>query len=50
MGFIKFVLIPMFECFAKIFPQITDLMVKPLYDAYQRYEQMKIQEESSTTK
>lgn len=44
-GFIKFVLIPMFECVAKIFPQITDVMVKPLYESFDRYQKMKIDEE-----
>ncbi|ESP02206.1 hypothetical protein LOTGIDRAFT_157364 [Lottia gigantea] len=46
-GFIKFVLIPMFETAANLFPQIEDVMVKPLRDAKDRYEEMKSQEEKT---
>ncbi|KAK3596452.1 hypothetical protein CHS0354_015924 [Potamilus streckersoni] len=53
-GFIKFVLIPMFETVAKLFPQTSDVMVKPLQEALERYEAMKIiddkkSEDSKTT-
>ncbi|XP_078662599.1 high affinity cGMP-specific 3',5'-cyclic phosphodiesterase 9A-like isoform X3 [Branchiostoma floridae x Branchiostoma belcheri] len=40
-GFIKFVLIPMFETVAKLFPSIEDCMVKPLRDARDYYEELK---------
>ncbi|XP_052254117.1 high affinity cGMP-specific 3',5'-cyclic phosphodiesterase 9A-like isoform X2 [Dreissena polymorpha] len=42
-GFIKFVLIPMFETVSKLFPQIDDTMVEPLRLARDRYEGMKEQ-------
>lgn len=45
-GFIKFVLIPMFETVAKIFPVMND-MVKVLYDSYNRYSELKLKEENS---
>ncbi|XP_077985023.1 high affinity cGMP-specific 3',5'-cyclic phosphodiesterase 9A-like [Glandiceps talaboti] len=44
-GFIKFVLIPMFEAVCKLFPQIEDVMVKPLRDAQEHYEEMKLKED-----
>uniref|UniRef100_A0A8C9V1D6 Phosphodiesterase n=1 Tax=Scleropages formosus TaxID=113540 RepID=A0A8C9V1D6_SCLFO len=40
-GFIKFVLIPMFEAVMKLFPQIEDIMVQPLRDSRDRYEELK---------
>lgn len=40
-GFIKFVLIPMFETVAKLFPVIDSTMVEPLRIARDRYEDMK---------
>ncbi|KAL0973034.1 hypothetical protein UPYG_G00197990 [Umbra pygmaea] len=40
-GFIKFVLIPMFEAVMKLFPQIEDIMVQPLRDSRDHYEEMK---------
>ncbi|KAL0985555.1 hypothetical protein UPYG_G00158550 [Umbra pygmaea] len=40
-GFIKFVLIPMFEAVMKLFPQIEDVMVQPLRGSRERYEQLK---------
>jgi high affinity cGMP-specific 3',5'-cyclic phosphodiesterase 9 len=43
-GFIKFVLIPMFESVAKLFPAMQD-MVKSLKDSYTRYEELKKKEE-----
>ncbi|XP_072371529.1 high affinity cGMP-specific 3',5'-cyclic phosphodiesterase 9A-like [Scyliorhinus torazame] len=40
-GFIKFVLIPMFEVVMQLFPQIEELMVHPLRDSHERYEELK---------
>ncbi|KAJ8316198.1 hypothetical protein KUTeg_006212, partial [Tegillarca granosa] len=40
-GFIKFVLIPMFETVARLFPIIDGKMVEPLRVARDRYEEMK---------
>ncbi|XP_067896180.1 high affinity cGMP-specific 3',5'-cyclic phosphodiesterase 9A [Heterodontus francisci] len=40
-GFIKFVLIPMFETVMKLFPQIEEMMVQPLRDSRDRYEELK---------
>ncbi|XP_076866764.1 high affinity cGMP-specific 3',5'-cyclic phosphodiesterase 9A isoform X2 [Brachyhypopomus gauderio] len=40
-GFIKFVLIPMFETFMKLFPQIEEVMVQPLRDSRDHYEELK---------
>ncbi|GFO22376.1 high affinity cgmp-specific 3',5'-cyclic phosphodiesterase 9a [Plakobranchus ocellatus] len=45
-GFIKFVLIPMFETVAKVFTQIDEVMVQPLKTAKDRYEEMKSVEEA----
>lgn len=42
-GFIKFVLIPMFETLAKLFPALDETMVEPLRTARDRYESMKEQ-------
>ncbi|KAL4228897.1 High affinity cAMP-specific and IBMX-insensitive 3' [Mactra antiquata] len=42
-GFIKFVLIPMFETVSKLFPKIDATMVEPLRTARDRYEGMKEQ-------
>ncbi|KAM9299277.1 high affinity cGMP-specific 3',5'-cyclic phosphodiesterase 9A [Gastrophryne carolinensis] len=39
-GFIKFVLIPMFETFMKLFPQIEEVMVRPLQEARDHYEEL----------
>ncbi|RNA26068.1 high affinity cGMP-specific 3 -5 -cyclic phosphodiesterase 9A-like isoform X2 [Brachionus plicatilis] len=39
-GFIKFVLIPMFEAVAKIFPIVQETMVTTLYQSYNRYSQL----------
>ncbi|CAD5112439.1 DgyrCDS1661 [Dimorphilus gyrociliatus] len=49
-GFIKFVLIPMFETVAKLFTELEDVMVKPLTGARDRYEKMKEEVSSSDTK
>ncbi|XP_070201858.1 high affinity cGMP-specific 3',5'-cyclic phosphodiesterase 9A-like [Littorina saxatilis] len=46
-GFIKFVLIPMFETVAKVFPQIDEVMVKPLRTAKDRYEEMKSKDDAA---
>ncbi|XP_041699650.1 high affinity cGMP-specific 3',5'-cyclic phosphodiesterase 9A isoform X1 [Coregonus clupeaformis] len=40
-GFIKFVLIPMFETVMKLFPQIEDVMIQPLKESRDRYEELK---------
>lgn len=40
-GFIKFVLIPMFETVMRLFPQIEELMVGPLRESRDRYEELK---------
>ncbi|XP_060689875.1 high affinity cGMP-specific 3',5'-cyclic phosphodiesterase 9A [Hemiscyllium ocellatum] len=40
-GFIKFVLIPMFELVAKLFPQIEGPLVQPLRESRDRYEELK---------
>ncbi|XP_038830086.1 high affinity cGMP-specific 3',5'-cyclic phosphodiesterase 9A-like isoform X4 [Salvelinus namaycush] len=40
-GFIKFVLIPMFETVLKLFPQIEEIMVQPLRDSRDHYEELK---------
>ncbi|ESO85441.1 hypothetical protein LOTGIDRAFT_183841 [Lottia gigantea] len=48
-GFIKFVLIPMFETAAKLFNQIEEVMVKPLQEAKDRYEDMKTRGEKAST-
>ncbi|XP_062258428.1 high affinity cGMP-specific 3',5'-cyclic phosphodiesterase 9A isoform X2 [Platichthys flesus] len=40
-GFIKFVLLPMFETVMKLFPQIEEAMVQPLRESRDRYEELK---------
>ncbi|XP_036831167.1 high affinity cGMP-specific 3',5'-cyclic phosphodiesterase 9A isoform X5 [Oncorhynchus mykiss] len=40
-GFIKFVLIPMFETVMKLFPQIDKVMIQPLRESRDRYEELK---------
>uniref|UniRef100_A0A3B3VMT8 High affinity cGMP-specific 3',5'-cyclic phosphodiesterase 9A n=1 Tax=Poecilia latipinna TaxID=48699 RepID=A0A3B3VMT8_9TELE len=47
-GFIKFVLIPMFETVMKLFPQIEEIMVQPLRDSRDHYEELKQLEDSMT--
>lgn len=49
-GFIKFVLIPMFECLVDLFPQVEESMVEPLRKARDHYEQMKRQQEEEKLK
>nr|DBA16495.1 TPA: hypothetical protein GDO54_003883 [Pyxicephalus adspersus] len=39
-GFIKFVLLPMFETVMKLFPQIEEVMVRPLQEARDHYEEL----------
>lgn len=46
LGFIKFVLVPLFETIAKVFPAMEQ-MVTALNDSYNRYNELKLQEESS---
>ncbi|XP_019521549.1 PREDICTED: high affinity cGMP-specific 3',5'-cyclic phosphodiesterase 9A [Hipposideros armiger] len=40
-GFIKFVLIPMFETVTKLFPAVEELMLQPLWKSRDRYEELK---------
>ncbi|XP_059417543.1 high affinity cGMP-specific 3',5'-cyclic phosphodiesterase 9A-like isoform X1 [Carassius carassius] len=40
-GFIKYVLIPMFETVMKLFPHIEEVMVQPLRESRDRYEELK---------
>ncbi|TKC46022.1 hypothetical protein EI555_012564 [Monodon monoceros] len=40
-GFISFVLIPMFETVAKLFPAVEELMLQPLWESRDRYEELK---------
>jgi len=48
-GFIQFVLLPMFEAVAKLFPQIDGALVEPLRVALLHYESVKDQEDSQKT-
>uniref|UniRef100_A0A8C6PEQ5 Phosphodiesterase n=2 Tax=Nothobranchius furzeri TaxID=105023 RepID=A0A8C6PEQ5_NOTFU len=47
-GFIKFVLIPMFETVMELFPQIEEIMVQPLRDSRDHYEELKLLEDAMT--
>lgn len=47
MGFIKFVLIPLFEAVAKIFPQMKE-MVKALHESHNRYNELKLNEDEKS--
>nr|XP_013001536.1 high affinity cGMP-specific 3',5'-cyclic phosphodiesterase 9A isoform X3 [Cavia porcellus] len=40
-GFIKFVLIPMFETVTKLFPVVEELMLQPLRESRDHYEELK---------
>ncbi|XP_074180919.1 high affinity cGMP-specific 3',5'-cyclic phosphodiesterase 9A isoform X2 [Rhinolophus sinicus] len=40
-GFIKFVLIPMFETVTKLFPVVEEIMLQPLWESRDRYEELK---------
>ncbi|KAG7172285.1 High affinity cGMP-specific 3',5'-cyclic phosphodiesterase 9A-like 1, partial [Homarus americanus] len=44
-GFIKFVLIPLFESISQLFPQAEEVLVVPLRHAREHYEQLKEAEE-----
>uniref|UniRef100_A0A4W4FIB7 Phosphodiesterase n=1 Tax=Electrophorus electricus TaxID=8005 RepID=A0A4W4FIB7_ELEEL len=49
-GFIKFVLIPMFETVMKLFPQIEEAMLQPLRESRDRYEELKQIDEAMNEK
>ncbi|XP_064434519.1 high affinity cGMP-specific 3',5'-cyclic phosphodiesterase 9A isoform X4 [Mirounga angustirostris] len=40
-GFIKFVLIPMFETVTKLFPVVEEIMLQPLWESRDHYEELK---------
>uniref|UniRef100_A0A8C0J8M2 High affinity cGMP-specific 3',5'-cyclic phosphodiesterase 9A n=1 Tax=Chelonoidis abingdonii TaxID=106734 RepID=A0A8C0J8M2_CHEAB len=40
-GFLKFVLIPMFETVTKLFPEVDEVMLQPLWESRDRYEELK---------
>ncbi|XP_044298623.1 high affinity cGMP-specific 3',5'-cyclic phosphodiesterase 9A [Varanus komodoensis] len=40
-GFLKFVLIPMFETVTKLFPEVEEVMLHPLWESRDRYEELK---------
>ncbi|XP_015275225.1 PREDICTED: high affinity cGMP-specific 3',5'-cyclic phosphodiesterase 9A [Gekko japonicus] len=40
-GFLKFVLIPMFEIITKLFPEVEEVLLQPLWESRDRYEQLK---------
>ncbi|VDP00439.1 unnamed protein product [Schistosoma margrebowiei] len=46
-GFIKFVLIPMFQTVASVYPIIDELMITQLKSALERYEKMLAEEEEA---
>uniref|UniRef100_A0A8C8SDV0 High affinity cGMP-specific 3',5'-cyclic phosphodiesterase 9A n=1 Tax=Pelusios castaneus TaxID=367368 RepID=A0A8C8SDV0_9SAUR len=45
-GFLKFVLIPMFETVTKLFPEVEEVMLQPLWESRDRYEELKQLEEA----
>ncbi|XP_003386328.1 PREDICTED: high affinity cGMP-specific 3',5'-cyclic phosphodiesterase 9A-like [Amphimedon queenslandica] len=45
-GFIKFVLIPMFETMVMVFPQLEDPVLKPLKESLEHYEHLKLLEDA----
>ncbi|CAI9738060.1 affinity cGMP-specific 3 3' [Octopus vulgaris] len=49
-GFIKFVLLPMFQSVAKLFPKIESSMVVQLQGALERYEEMKLHDDARKNK
>eukprot|EP00106_Octopus_bimaculoides_P016183 XP_014783625.1 PREDICTED: high affinity cGMP-specific 3',5'-cyclic phosphodiesterase 9A-like [Octopus bimaculoides] len=49
-GFIKFVLLPMFQSVAKLFPKIESSMVVQLEGALERYEEMKLHDDARKNK
>uniref|UniRef100_A0A8C6XWC2 Phosphodiesterase n=1 Tax=Naja naja TaxID=35670 RepID=A0A8C6XWC2_NAJNA len=40
-GFLKFVLIPMFETVTRLFPEVEEVMLQPLWESRDRYEELK---------
>ncbi|KAH0624808.1 hypothetical protein JD844_032631 [Phrynosoma platyrhinos] len=40
-GFLKFVLIPMFQTVTKLFPEVEEVMLQPLWESRDRYEELK---------
>uniref|UniRef100_A0A8C5WQX1 Phosphodiesterase n=1 Tax=Laticauda laticaudata TaxID=8630 RepID=A0A8C5WQX1_LATLA len=40
-GFLKFVLIPMFEIVTRLFPEVEEVMLQPLWESRDRYEELK---------
>ncbi|NXX79445.1 PDE9A phosphodiesterase, partial [Urocolius indicus] len=40
-GFLKFILIPMFETVTKLFPEVEETMLQPLWESRDRYEELK---------
>lgn len=49
-GFIKFVLIPMFETVTKLFPVVKEIMLQPLWASRDRYEELKRMEDARKEK
>jgi high affinity cGMP-specific 3',5'-cyclic phosphodiesterase 9 len=49
-GFIKFVLIPLFEAVARLFPQIDGTMVESLRQAQHHYETMKMEDDAKVNR
>jgi len=49
-GFIKFVLLPMFEQVSKLFPQLYDVMVEPLKSARDHWENLKKKDDEIRSK
>ncbi|XP_006894111.1 PREDICTED: high affinity cGMP-specific 3',5'-cyclic phosphodiesterase 9A [Elephantulus edwardii] len=45
-GFIKFVLIPMFETVTKLFPVVEEIMLQPLWESRDHYEELKQTEDA----
>uniref|UniRef100_G3TVR8 Phosphodiesterase n=1 Tax=Loxodonta africana TaxID=9785 RepID=G3TVR8_LOXAF len=45
-GFIKFVLIPMFETVTKLFPMVEEIMLQPLWESRDHYEELKQTEDT----
>lgn len=48
-GFIRFVLLPMYDQLARLFPRVDAALVEPLRQALAHYESLKEQEDSSKT-
>ncbi|XP_062831212.1 high affinity cGMP-specific 3',5'-cyclic phosphodiesterase 9A isoform X1 [Anolis carolinensis] len=47
-GFLKFVLIPMFQTVTKLFPEVEEVMLQPLWESRDRYEELKQIEDAMT--